>query len=110
MNFSLLGWNQHLLLAQGRQLLSVGPIFPCLEYQESHILVIYTASQALDGHLGAIQVQVSKQGDDNSFSLSFQPRQTERQATQNHIHSFPLAWSKRVDRIPWQNREPGGSV
>lgn len=33
-NFSLLGWNQHLLLAQGRQLLSMGPIFPCLEYQE----------------------------------------------------------------------------
>lgn len=50
-NFSLLGCNQHFLLSQGRDLLSVGPIFPCLEYDEPHILVICTISQALDGHL-----------------------------------------------------------
>lgn len=30
-NFSLWGWSWHLLLPQGRQLLSLGPIFPCLE-------------------------------------------------------------------------------
>lgn len=65
-NFSLLGRNQHLLLSQGRELLSVGPIFPCLEYHEPHILVICTTSQGLDGHLRTIQDQVSKQGDDKA--------------------------------------------
>lgn len=35
----------------------MGPTFPCLGYDEPHILVICTTSQALDGHLWTIKTK-----------------------------------------------------